>query len=69
MVRRLPATFGKACEVITSTLLSGEPAAEALAMHSGAKTLEIPSMASGKVFAPASAQARPATIASETGRL
>jgi hypothetical protein len=65
----LPGTFGKACEVITSTLLSGEPAAAALVMQSGARTLEIPSIVSGSVLATASAQARPAKMASETGRL
>jgi hypothetical protein len=65
----LPGTFGRAWEVITSTLSSGEPAAAALLMQSGAKTPDIWSIVSGKVFPATNAQATPATAASKTGRL
>jgi hypothetical protein len=63
----MPATLGKAREVITSTLLSDE-LDETISTHSGAGKVAIAPNASGKVLEIATAQARPLTTASDSWR-
>jgi hypothetical protein len=62
----LPGTFGKACESITSILLSDEP--DASSAHSGAAIADIASVATGSLRVIATAQTKPVTTASDRRR-